>query len=66
MIATVDNVTQVVEELVSPKTKTKVVRYDVPEGHEDEADVRTLYVSKRAIAELGNPEQIRVTIEAVS
>lgn len=49
--------------LEDPQEKTKVVRYDSPDGSDDEV-LANSYVSKAAIKKLGNPAKIKVTIEA--
>lgn len=48
--------------LTDPQPKKSVTRYDCDK---DGAAMRTAYVDKDAIAKLGNPDSIRVTIEAV-
>lgn len=47
--------------LGSPQPKKAVTRYD---STADDAALSTVYVSKAALAELGNPDSITVTITA--
>lgn len=49
--------------LGSPDAKKSVVRYDADESDTAPA-MRSGYVSNEAIKALGNPDKIRVTIEA--
>jgi hypothetical protein len=48
--------------LSDPQPKKHVVRYDCAA---DDAALSSIYVSKAAIEELGNPSSIKVMIEAV-
>lgn len=49
--------------LGSPQQKKNVVRFDADESEENPA-MRTAYISKSVISDLGNPEEIKLTIEA--
>jgi hypothetical protein len=52
---------KVITELGNPQPKKHVVRYD---GDDPDGALTTVYISKEAIEELGNPDAIKVTIEA--
>lgn len=58
------------KELVIPMPvaipKSKVIRYEVEDAKESVEPVTNIYVSKKALAELGNPEQIEVVIRPKS
>lgn len=45
-----------------PQEKKNVIRFDAPKGNEK--PLRTVYVDKEGLKELGNPARIKVTIEA--
>lgn len=47
--------------LESPQPKKHVVRYD---SSADDAAIANAYITKVALAELGNPERVTVTITA--
>jgi len=47
--------------LGSPQQKKSVVRFD---SDDDNAALRSVYVDKRALKELGDPSSISITIEA--
>lgn len=47
--------------LTDPKPKKSVTRFDC---EEDDAALTSVYVSKDALAKLGDPDSIVVTIEA--
>ena len=47
--------------LGSPQQKKSVVRFD---SAEEDAALRSVYVDKRALKELGDPSSISITIEA--
>jgi len=53
--------TTVTVELGNPQAKKHVVRYDATE---DDAAMTSAYVSKSAVTQLGNPETIKITVEA--
>ena len=48
-------------ELGKPQPKKNVIRYDAEDG---DGALTTAYVSKAAATELGNPDSIKITIEA--
>lgn len=50
--------------LSAPVEKKHSVRYDAANGDENPA-MTSAYISKDALAQLGNPPKIKVTIEAV-
>lgn len=52
---------KIVVVLNEPQEKKSVTRYD---SDADDAAMRTAYVDKAALKKLGNPDSIRVTIEA--
>lgn len=54
-------ITKVTTTLAKPSEKKHVVRYD---SSDDDAALSSVYVSNAAIASLGNPKKIKVTIEA--
>lgn len=45
------------------KATSKVVRYDSPKGDDDEV-ISNSYPKKEMIEKLGNPDKIKITIEA--
>lgn len=47
--------------LSEPDEKKHVVRFN---SDEDDAAMSSVYISKAAIKELGNPKSVRITIEA--
>lgn len=47
--------------LGSPDEKKKVVKYN---GSGDDPALQNLYITKTALKKIGNPETIKVTIEA--
>jgi hypothetical protein len=47
--------------LDTPSAKKSVIRFD---GSDDEDALKTIYVGKEAIEGLGDPQTIKVTIEA--
>jgi hypothetical protein len=49
--------------LDNPQEKKNSVRYDAPKGDKSAA-MTTAYVLKTALAKIGNPEKIKITIEA--
>jgi len=49
--------------LEDPKAKKSVVRYDAAEDAENPA-VANAYIDKAALATLGNPDRVKITIEA--
>ena len=53
--------TSIVVELGDPSPKKHVTRYD---ADEPDAALSSVYVNKAALAKIGNPDSIRVTIEA--
>jgi hypothetical protein len=52
---------KVTVELGEPQAKKHVVRFD---AEAEDAAISNLYVTKVAMEKLGNPEAIKVTIEA--
>ena len=50
--------------LDSPQEKKNSVRFDADKADKAPA-ITTVYVMKTALAKIGNPEKIRITIEAV-
>lgn len=46
----------------TPQQKKHVVRFD---GADDDAAMQSAYISKAALKELGDPDEVRITIEAV-
>lgn len=48
--------------MIDPQEKKHVTRYDAAD--EDDPAMSTAYISKSALDELGNPESIKITIEA--
>jgi hypothetical protein len=52
-------VKQIVVTLSNPQEKKSVTRFDATD---DDAALRTVYVDKAALAKLGNPDAIKVTI----
>jgi Cu/Ag efflux protein CusF len=49
--------------LDTPQEKKNTVRYDADKAVKDPA-MTTAYVSKAALAKIGNPDKIKITIEA--
>jgi hypothetical protein len=49
--------------LSNPQAKKNVVRYDAAEGDEDAA-LQNAYPTKAALKKLGDPDEIKITIEA--
>jgi hypothetical protein len=49
--------------LESPQEKKNTVRYDAADKAADSA-MSTAYISKKALGQIGNPEKIKITIEA--
>jgi len=49
--------------LDTPQEKKNTVRYDAT-GDKKTAAMTTAYISKTALAKLGNPERVKLTIEA--
>lgn len=58
-------VTSVSVVLDTPQEKKNTVRYDAPKG-DKAAAMTTAYVAKSALAKIGNPDRIRITIEAAA
>lgn len=44
--------------------KKRVVRYEVEEAQQDTAAIGNVYVSNAAVKKLGDPDSIKITIEA--
>lgn len=44
--------------------KKRVVRYEVEEEQKDTAAISNVYVSNAVVKKLGNPDGIKITIEA--
>lgn len=53
--------TKVEVTLTDPQEKKLVTRFDCPD---DDGALRSIYVDKGALTKLGNPDAIKVTIEA--
>ena len=47
--------------LGAPQEKKNTTRYD---SNEDNPAMRTVYIDKVALSELGNPARVKITIEA--
>jgi hypothetical protein len=52
-------------ELTHSSTHVSYVRFDADEST-DTAAIRNVYVHKSTVAAMGNPDRIRISIEAVS
>lgn len=46
----------------TPQVKKHVVRFDAAD---EDAAMQSAYISKAALKELGDPDEVRITIEAV-
>jgi len=55
---------QITVELGNPQEKKYVTRYDFEERDDSDAAMSSAYISKEALKELGNPERVKITIEA--
>lgn len=48
--------------LENPQPKKSVTRYDIADG--EEGAMSSAYIDKDALKELGDPDEVRITIEA--
>jgi hypothetical protein len=56
-------VQKITVELGSPQPKKVVTRYDADEG-DDDAAMSNAYIRKAALEKIGNPDRVKITIEA--
>jgi hypothetical protein len=57
---------QIAVEMPIAIPKSKVVRYEVEDAKESNEPVTNIYISKKALAEIGNPDAIEIIIRPLS